>query len=463
MGSGAVRIGGESELEVGFGLWEEALVEGVAAEGGVFGGLLCGGERGHADSAHAGELEGGLAIAGFRVGAANSFDGTEALGVRRWKFGVGGGRFEKALQPKSLVVVGLEFERLTDLVHGGGGVSTTEEGQSKVVVKVFVGGVKGGCSLEQRNGVFALAAEGNALVVDDFGKGKAIGYEGEGGLCCRVVGGVEAGKTEVEAGFQGERIVFRNFAESCRSVGVTAICVLLLAQCKEGWSVVGRDFYGSLKAFEAFRGGGGVSPANVVFEGGQWDSAGRGDEGALGDVEMGVDGASNLPGNGVFGVEEAGKVGGVIDGWRETEIVDREGAGLNVDAVIGYGEAAENDEVCIKLAGDLDGGGAGRTKVGRKAKVVVGVGAIVMRDGEEAGGVEAAVESVGKAVADPVKRGVAGFVFKGEDENDATGGGEGCCVLGAERRGGGARGGDRGDDEEKSSGTFTPGLHWFPL
>ncbi len=56
--------------------------------------------------------------------------------------------------------------------------------------------------------VLVLAAEGDALVVDDLGQGEAGGDEGEGGLRGGVFGGVEAGEAEVEVGFEGEAVGF---------------------------------------------------------------------------------------------------------------------------------------------------------------------------------------------------------------------------------------------------------------
>ena len=74
------------------------------------------------------------------------------------------------------------------------------------------------------------------------------------------------------------------------------------------------------------------------------------------------------------------------------------------------------------MLGDADGGGARGAEVAGKAEVREGEDAVVVGDGEEAGGVEAAIERVGEGVADPVEGGVAGAVLEGKDEDDASSG-----------------------------------------
>ena len=86
-------------------------------------------------------------------------------------------------------VVGAELEGLIDLALGSGEVALAEQGDGEVVVVVGVVGVGGGGALKERDGVVALAAGGDALIVDDLGKRKAAGDEGEGcfglGVLCR--------------------------------------------------------------------------------------------------------------------------------------------------------------------------------------------------------------------------------------------------------------------------------------
>ena len=78
-------------------------------------------------------------------------------------------------------VVGVELERGLDLARGAGDVAAAEQGDGEVEVVVGVVGVGGDDLLEERDGVLALAAVGDALVVDDFGQRQAAGDEGEGG------------------------------------------------------------------------------------------------------------------------------------------------------------------------------------------------------------------------------------------------------------------------------------------
>ena len=72
---------------------------------------------------------------------------------------------------------------------------------------VGVVGIGGGGALEEGDGVAALAAGGDGLVVDDFGKRKTAGDEGEGGLGFGVFGGVETGEAEVEVASRARRSV----------------------------------------------------------------------------------------------------------------------------------------------------------------------------------------------------------------------------------------------------------------
>ena len=92
---------------------------------------------------------------------------------------------------------------------------------------------------------------------------------------------------------------------------VLARGVLLLAEGEEGGGVVGRFGDGGLEALEALVGGGCGGAADVVLEGAELDAAGGGEEGLLGDGEVRVHALGDLPGDGVFDVEEAGEFGGV--------------------------------------------------------------------------------------------------------------------------------------------------------
>jgi hypothetical protein len=97
-------------------------------------------------------------------------------------------------------------------------------------------------------------------------------------------------------------------------------------------------------------------------------------------------------------------------------------------------ESADDDDVRVELLRDADGSGAGGAEIYGEAQVVEGEGAVVVGDGEEAGGGQALVEDVGEGVADPVERGVAGAVVEGEDEDDAASG-ELIRTLGARGEG----------------------------
>ena len=137
---------------------------------------------------------------------------------------------------------------------------------------------------------------------------------------------------------------------------------------------------------------------------------------------MGIDLACDLPGDGVFYIEEAGQIAGVVERLRELQLVDVEDLRLDGDASIADGIAAYDDEVGVEGLGDADGGGAGGLEVDGKAEMVERELAVVAGDGQKAGGGEALIERVGEGVADPVEVGLAGAVVEGEDEDDASDG-----------------------------------------
>ena len=101
--------------------------------------------------------------------------------------------------------------------------------------------------------------------------------------------------------------------------------------------------------------------------------------------------------------------------------------GLHVDvgagrAGVGDVEAADDDEVRVQSLGDADGGGSAGAEISGKAEVFQGIGAVVAADGQEAGGGEALVESVGKGVADPIEVRLAGAVVEGKNEDEPAAG-----------------------------------------
>ena len=211
VGGGAGGVGGEGGLELLFGFGDEALGEVVAAELGVLGGLFGRRKRGHADGAHLVELEGGLAEGGFGVGAADALEWGRS---RRspavacaWRWGDVSARGDVRFEFGGFGVGGAELEGLVDFALGSGEVASAEQGDGEVVVVVGVVGIGGEARWKRANGVVALAAGGDGLVVDDFGEGEAAGDEGEGGLGFGVFGGVEAGEAEVEVASRARRSV----------------------------------------------------------------------------------------------------------------------------------------------------------------------------------------------------------------------------------------------------------------
>jgi hypothetical protein len=108
---------------------------------------------------------------------------------------------------------------------------------------------------------------------------------------------------------------------------------------------------------------------------------------------------------------------------RHREVVDVEDLGLDGDAGLIDGVAADDDEVCVEGLGDANGGGTRGLEVDGEAEVVESVLAVVAGDGEEAGGGETLVQGVREGVADPVQVGLAGAVVEREDQDYAATGG----------------------------------------
>ena len=171
-----------------------------------------------------------------------------------------------------LGIVGLELQGGVGLLECGLEVAAAPQGDGEVVPVVLVGGVGGGCALVECDGVLALAAERDSLVVDHLRQRKAGGEELEGVVGAGVVGGVEAGETEVEVGLECLRVRERYPGECGCGRGVIAGEVLLLTQGEQGCGVVGRGGDGGLEAFQGLGGGGGVDAADVV-EGGKRNGA----------------------------------------------------------------------------------------------------------------------------------------------------------------------------------------------
>ena len=102
-------------------------------------------------------------VAAALCGGCDVSTGADA-GLELCRFGVGGAKLQGQV----------------DLALGSGEVASAQQGDGEVVVIVRVVGIGGGGALKERNGIVALAAGGDGLIVDDFGKGKSAGDEGEG-------------------------------------------------------------------------------------------------------------------------------------------------------------------------------------------------------------------------------------------------------------------------------------------
>ena len=76
--------------------------------------------------------------------------------------------------------VGPELQGQIDFAFGSCEVALAKQGDGEVVVVVGVVGVGGGGALKRADGIVALAAGGDGLIIDDLGKRKPAGDEGEG-------------------------------------------------------------------------------------------------------------------------------------------------------------------------------------------------------------------------------------------------------------------------------------------
>ena len=85
-----------------------------------------------------------------------------------------------------------------------------------------------------------------------------------------------------------------------------AVGVELLAEGELGGGVGGRVGDGGLEALDALGGQGRIGAADVVLEGAELDAGGGGEEGLLGDSEVGFELAGDLPGDGVLDVRRGG-------------------------------------------------------------------------------------------------------------------------------------------------------------
>jgi len=125
-----------------------------------------------------------------------------------------------------------------------------------------------------------------------------------------------------------------------------------------------------LETLDALLGRGGCDAADVVFKGAEFDLAGSREEGLLGDVEMRIDLAGDLPCESVLNIEEARKLAGVLNWSGHAEVVDFEELGLDGDASVGDVVAADDDVVGVEGLGDADGCGASGAEVGWEAEMI---------------------------------------------------------------------------------------------
>ena len=197
----------------------------------------------------------------------------------------------------------MKLEGLIDLLLGAGEVALAEEGDGEVVVIVGVVGIGGGGALEEWDSIVTLPAGGDSLIVDDFREGQAAGYEGEGRFCFSVFCGVEFGEAEVEISFESEAICFGDFGEGKGGLNVVSLRVLSFAEGQHGGGIAGCLLHGLLQMLDAVLRICRCDAANVVLKGTELDVGGGSEKSLLCDLELRINLAGYLPGDGVFEIE----------------------------------------------------------------------------------------------------------------------------------------------------------------
>jgi hypothetical protein len=139
---------------------------------------------------------------------------------------------DHGLKLDGFIVGGFEFEGPVYFALGTGEVTLPEEGHGEIVVIVGIVGI--GCrgALEEGDSVAALTARSDGLIVYDLRKREATGDEGEGRLGLGIIGRVEAGKPEVEAGLKSAAVRVRNFGKSGCGLIEVSLSILGLPECE---------------------------------------------------------------------------------------------------------------------------------------------------------------------------------------------------------------------------------------
>ena len=221
-------------------------------------------------------------------------------------------RLQARKQFGGLWVVPVQLQGLLHLARGSGDVAAAQQRDGQVEVVVGVVGVDCNHLYEERRGVLALAAGGDALIVDHLGQRQAGGDEGEGGGGLGVSRDVEARQPAIESGLQRKAIRGRHLGQSSCGSLVLKRRVLLLAQRQQRRCVAGRLGDRGLEALQPLVGGGRGGAANVVLERAEAHAAGRSEKGLFGYGEVRVHALRHLPRNGVLHIEEARQFAGIL-------------------------------------------------------------------------------------------------------------------------------------------------------
>ena len=187
------------------------------------------------------------------------------------------------------------LEAAVELGEGFGFLALAEEADGEVEVVVGVVGVCGGGLAVEGDGVFAAAAEGDALVVDDFRQGQDAGDGGEGFFGVLVVAAEELGEAAVEAGFEFGGVAASDAAEADGGGLVLLRGELEAADGEPCGGEMGVEVGGFLEVALALVDIALGDAADVLLEGIEAEGGAGGAEGLLGDGEVGVELAGELP------------------------------------------------------------------------------------------------------------------------------------------------------------------------
>ena len=164
-------------------------------------------------------------------------------------------------------------------------------------VEVVVGPIRvsGHGLTKERNTVVTLAADGNALIVQNFGQRQNASHTVKGLFGPGVVAGKEQRKPAVEARLQRIGIAANHLCKGRRGLLVLLSVVILATQRHPRRAEIGAEQDGLIQVAQPLRLVGLRDAADVLLEGGKIEPLASGDKCLLGHAEAGVQLPGQLP------------------------------------------------------------------------------------------------------------------------------------------------------------------------